>query len=90
MSELDSVALDVVRAVASVDDADPATLRPPLADVVDPSALDRLYRNGTAPRVEFEYRDHDVTVLPSGEVRVDGEPTTTAPREVATDGVTVE
>lgn len=35
----------VVTAVASVLDETPADLRPPLYDVVDPDALDRLFRN---------------------------------------------
>jgi hypothetical protein len=87
----DSVAIDVVRAVAAVEGADPATLQPPLADVVDPAALDRLYEGtGASPTVELEYKGHEVTVLAPGRVRVDGAPAGTPVREHPTDGVQTE
>lgn len=91
MNETDSVAIDVVRAVAAVEGVDPATLRPPLADVVDPTALDRLYEADDAPpTVELEYKGHDVTVVAPGRVRVDGAPARTPGREATTDGVQTE
>ena len=67
--------LRVVKAVAAADDADPATLDPPLHSAVDPTALDQLFtdtpsssRRGT---VRFSYRGHDVTVDADGRVELE-------------------
>jgi hypothetical protein len=60
-------------AVADHEGVDPTELTPPLAEVVDPDALDRLLGSAN-PRedvtVEFTYRGHDVVVSADGEVTV--------------------
>lgn len=65
--------LRVIEEVAARDGVDPVDVKPPLHDVVDPEALDALFRsadgsNGTA--VEFPYAGYDVRVESSGTVRV--------------------
>ncbi|ELY43822.1 HalOD1 output domain-containing protein [Natronorubrum sulfidifaciens] len=66
--------LRVIEAVANADDVDPAGLEPPLYDVVDTNALDRLFEptaSGTTARrgqVSFRYRGHEITVHSSGRV----------------------
>ncbi|MDS0474488.1 hypothetical protein NDO75_05750 [Natrinema sp. 1APR25-10V2] len=66
----------VVRAVAEADGVDPVDLQPPLNDVVNASALDRLFEppgNGAVRRgrVSFDYRGYDVTVHSSGRVSLE-------------------
>ncbi|QFU83182.1 HalOD1 output domain-containing protein [Natronorubrum aibiense] len=66
--------LRVVEIVADADDVDPVDLEPPLYDVVDTTALDRLFEptgsETTARRgqVSFRYRGYDVTVHSSGRI----------------------
>lgn len=73
--EADPVYTEVVRAVAREKGVDPLTLDPPLYDVLDPEALDSLYRSGRSPRtpleVSFSYADCTVTVDDEGSVRVE-------------------
>ena len=72
----DSVTEELVRAVATVHDLDPTELAP-LANFVDPDALDALFaprRNGV-PRdgggsVEFDYADLHVRVEEDGEITI--------------------
>lgn len=54
------------------EDTEPATLKPPLADVVDPDALETIIEQTTAsnPEVQFTYRGHDVVVDEIGRVQV--------------------
>jgi hypothetical protein len=65
----------VVSAVASGTETDPTAL-PPLYDVVDPDALERLFRRrdgairDSGLRVSFEYGGHDVMVDADGSVFV--------------------
>lgn len=69
-----SPSLHVIEAVADADDVDPASLEPPLYDVVDTNALDRLFEptasETTARRgqVSFRYRGYEITVHSSGRV----------------------
>ncbi|MFA9425073.1 HalOD1 output domain-containing protein [Natronorubrum sp. A-ect3] len=69
-----SPSLRVIEAVADADDIDPASLEPPLYDVVDTNALDRLFEPTTSGpttrrgRVSFQYRGHEITVSASGRV----------------------
>lgn len=66
--------LRVLESVADADDVDPASLEPPLYDVVDTNALDRLFEptasETTARRgqVSFRYRGYEITVHSSGRV----------------------
>ncbi|AGB17527.1 hypothetical protein Halru_2957 [Halovivax ruber XH-70] len=66
--------LRVVEAVAEADGVDPAMLDPPLYEVLDPEALDRLFApTPTDPSrgtVRFDYRGHEVTVRADGTVDV--------------------
>jgi hypothetical protein len=59
----------VVEAVADHRGVAVEELRDPLYDVVDPDALDDLFRDGTG-RVAFEYLGYDVTVRHDGTVDV--------------------
>lgn len=56
---------DVTSAVASAlaahENVGVDELSPPLYDVIDPDALEDLFRNTTG-RVTFEYREYEVTV----------------------------
>lgn len=62
----------VVRAVAAAEEVDPISLHPPLYRVVDPDAVDALFRDATDCVVRFTYRSHDVEVHADGTVLVDG------------------
>jgi hypothetical protein len=69
----DSISLRVVDALADATDTDAHELDP-LYNVVDPEALDSLFRrdSSAALRVEFEYDDSVVEVRSDGTVTVDG------------------
>ncbi|OVE83089.1 HalOD1 output domain-containing protein [Natronolimnobius baerhuensis] len=60
--------IHVIERIAEADGVDPVDLDPPLHDVVDTDALDRLFDSShqdSPPRrgsVSFRYREHDVTV----------------------------
>ncbi len=66
--------LRVLKRVAEADGIDPVNLEPPLHDVVDTGALDRLFesicRDGSTRcgSISFRYREHDVTVHADGRV----------------------
>jgi hypothetical protein len=51
----------VVETVADAEGVDPVDLEPPLYEVIDAEALDRLFRGG-AGEVTFEYAGYEVTV----------------------------
>lgn len=68
----DRASTRVVEAVAAAADADPLEMAP-LADVVDPEALDGLFASGAEGRLAFRYDGHDVTVHSDGRVLVDDE-----------------
>lgn len=62
---------NVARALAAVKDVDPCMLDPPLYEVVDIEALERLVESG-ATRIQFAYGPHEVSVDGDGTVTVDG------------------
>lgn len=63
----------VVSAVAEEANVSPLELEP-LADAVDPDALNALFDGGTAVAVEFTYHGFAVSVSGDGRVSVDGRP----------------
>ena len=69
----DSPSLRVVEALADATDTDPLELEP-LYNVVDPEALDRLFRTDShiSASVRFEYEGHTVEVRSDGSVSIDG------------------
>jgi len=62
-----TVSETVLREVAAEEGVGPDELRPPLYDVVDPEALDRVFRERTG-QVSFEYHGYVVTVDHEGSV----------------------
>jgi len=64
-----SLSVTVVEAVADAEGVDPIDLLTPLADAVDPDALDVIFQNGTG-RVSFDYSGYEVTVDAEGTVSV--------------------
>ncbi|WP_435348808.1 HalOD1 output domain-containing protein [Haloarchaeobius sp. HRN-SO-5] len=65
----------IVTAVAEAENADPVEMTPPLNDVVDTDALNRLVdpESNADPdglELRFTYRGHDVVVSGDGEVEV--------------------
>jgi hypothetical protein len=73
MNELGTPTPKMVDAVAEAEDVDPATLDPPLAEVVDPDALETLIEDPTISDLEarFAYRGHDIIIDDRGQVQVD-------------------
>lgn len=71
----DSLSTAVVYATCAVVGVDPATA-PPLADVIDTSSLDRLFRGSTrvgedgTTEIRFHYMQFEVTVHSQGWIRV--------------------
>ena len=63
------VSTTVVRAVADARGTEPLAL-PPLADVLDPDALDTLCAGAERSRVAFDYAGHRVRVAADGTVTV--------------------
>jgi hypothetical protein len=67
IEENEAVSMAVVRAVSAVEDIDPCST-PPLADEIDPDALDALFEPGPdgAPRnggrISFVFASYRVTV----------------------------
>lgn len=64
-----SLSVTVVEAVATAERVDPVDLVSPLADAVDPDALDVLFRNGTG-RISFDYCGYRISVEATGAVAV--------------------
>jgi len=65
----------VIDAIAEKENVDPTAMDPPLADVIDPDALEALLRYEPAPdgvdlEVQFTYRGHDVVVSRNEDVEV--------------------
>ncbi|MUW13680.1 hypothetical protein GJ633_02665 [Halorubrum sp. CBA1125] len=63
----------IVDAVANTEDVESIELEPPIAEVVDPNALETLIEDSTASELEvqFAYRVNDIVVDDSGRVQVD-------------------
>lgn len=66
----ESLTQAVVSALADERGVDETDLEKPLYEVVDPDALDSLFRKGTG-RVTFEYLNHTVSVDHEGRVEID-------------------
>ncbi|MFB6141369.1 MAG: HalOD1 output domain-containing protein [Halosimplex sp.] len=66
------ISVDVIETIAAVTGTDPLAMTPPLYEVIDTDALDRLYERGADAAVEFEYAGHTVAVDADGTVTVDG------------------
>jgi len=68
----DSVSQRVVETVAEAEGVPPTELSPPLYEVVDPDALDRLFAapSRSDSRVVFSYKNYEVTVDGEGLVSV--------------------
>ena len=65
----------VVQAVSQVEDS-PAEGLPPLAETINPDALDNLFRRGSSGSVSFTYSKSVVTVDHCELVTVEAETTT--------------
>lgn len=59
----------VVEAIAHVTEQDPLEMTP-LADVIDPAAIDRLLSDADTVSISFVFEGHDVAVSGSGEIVV--------------------
>lgn len=68
-TDADATVHGVVTAIADQTGVDVLDL-PPLEDSVDTDALAALLDSGSAPKVEFPYDGHAVTVDADGRVRV--------------------
>ncbi|WP_123620291.1 HalOD1 output domain-containing protein [Halorubrum sp. CSM-61] len=73
MNNLEDPIAQIVEAVAEAEGVKPVALDPPLAEIVDPDAVEALVEDSTASDldVRFEYRGHDILVADSGRVQVD-------------------
>ena len=66
----------IVQEIAALENVEPATLSPPMYDVVDPDALNALLSTGVSNRakselqVRFEYRNYEVVVSGKGDIEV--------------------
>lgn len=72
MSQFDP-AKAVLAAVAAKEGTDPEALSPPLAETIDPDAIERLLRDSSAESnaaVRFNYRGHDIVVDADGDVEI--------------------
>ncbi|AEH39441.1 HalOD1 output domain-containing protein [Halopiger xanaduensis] len=69
--------LRVLEEIADAEDVSPAALEPPLNEVIDPTALDRLFEptatddSARGGRVSFKYRGYGVTVTSNGTVELE-------------------
>ena len=75
MLDHDSIALAVVESVAEREGVDPVALEPPLHSVVDPEALEALFRSTNttermAGTIQFDYCGYTVHVDASGTVHL--------------------
>lgn len=62
----------VVAAIADRESVNPCDLEPRLYDVIDPDALDTLFRSaGMTGEVAFTYRGYEITVRSDGELILD-------------------
>jgi len=66
----DTLARDIVSAVARAEDVDPTDVESPLFEVVDTETLERLFRD-TRGELTVEYEDYVVTVSSDGDVSLE-------------------
>lgn len=77
---VESPIVEIVEQIAAREAVDPTELTPPLASVIDPDALDRLFHSSSADtasnvgRVTFEYYGYEVTVHSDESVAIDAIP----------------
>lgn len=64
-----SLSYEVIRAIADAEGVDARELETPLASVIDPDALDSIFRGGEGT-FTFRYLDHTVSVDHDGTVDV--------------------
>lgn len=64
-----SLSLSVIEAVAEAEGVDPVDLATPLAEAVNPDALNLLFQDGTG-QITFEYSGYQVTAGATGTVQV--------------------
>lgn len=69
-ADTESLSLQVVEAVAESTGVEPTQLQPPLYDVINPEALDSLFRNGDGS-VTFDYCGRTVTVTNQAEITIE-------------------
>lgn len=66
----------IIETVAEVDNVDPVSMTPPLANAVDPDALNELIDHGSDAtertfEVRFHYRGHEVVVTDDGDISLE-------------------
>ncbi|AEN07601.1 hypothetical protein Halar_0345 (plasmid) [halophilic archaeon DL31] len=67
-----SVSQAVIDAVAAVEGTPPTELTPPLYDVVDPEALDKVFAGkASLGKVMFNYNSYEITVEADGYVAIE-------------------
>ncbi len=73
MNRLQDPISQIIDAVAEAEGVEPVALDPPLAEFVDPDALETLIEDSATSTLEiqFAYRGHDIVVDDSGRVQVD-------------------
>lgn len=66
-----SVSLAIIDAVAAAEDTPPTELMPPLYDVVDPEALNKVFaREESMGKIVFNYNGYEISVDADGYVAV--------------------
>lgn len=71
VSRGNSICQEVIKLIAEAEGTAPIELTPPLDEVIDPVALERLFANKQAlGKVIFNYKSHEVSVFPDGYVSV--------------------
>ena len=72
ISTEDPPSVAVVCEIADREGVDPTALQPPLWNVVDPEAMDRLVGGETGDcSIRFQYLDYEICVDGAGQVTVD-------------------
>lgn len=77
MTDRTELSIRIIQEIANVEGVEPAHLRPPLHNSIDPVALDRLFSNKGNPQhtqrsqVEFAYKDYWITVTDSETITIE-------------------
>lgn len=67
-----TVSQSVVKAIAEAKDVKPRKLTPPLCEVIDPDALEKLFAHKSATgKVVFNYNSCEVSVFSDGYISVE-------------------